>query len=244
MKADLEDALVPVKWAEAQIPILEKRFEAWQQRYPYEVIVEPDPQQSEKELLVAYLKKPLDPLITGDIGAIINSVRTGLNLMLAAVVARHGIVPDRAPDFPIRTKSADFYSAVQELETKHWISAIEAAVIKRTKAYSGGDHILWHIATLDNLRKHQRLIVVEPIPTAVDLTGITYAERLMLHSHSQNKSVLYRIPRGEFRMTKGNTHLSAEIFLNETPAEIGIRPAIVGARVYCSRVRSLILSFP
>jgi hypothetical protein len=109
MRDDLQDALVPVKWAEAQIPILKQRLIDWNRGGPYKIIVEPEPQQSDRELLVAYLKEPLDPLIIGDVGAIINSVRTGLDLMMAAVVGRHGVVADRAPTFPIRTKATDFY---------------------------------------------------------------------------------------------------------------------------------------
>ena len=34
MRADLEDALVPVKWAEAQIPILRQRLIDWQHTDP------------------------------------------------------------------------------------------------------------------------------------------------------------------------------------------------------------------
>ena len=243
MKAELEDALVPVKWADAQIPTLQQRLIDWNRSGPYEVIIEPDPQRSDRELLVAYLKKQLDPLIIGDVGAIINSVRTGLDLMMAAVVGRHGVVTDRAPGFPIRTKPADFYDALQELETEHGISIDEALAIKRTKAYNGGDHVLVHIRDLDNLRKHQRILVVKPIPTQVDITQIYMVERIMTHSHAQNKTTLYRIPAGTFRPTKGNTNLSAEIFLNET-APIGVRPALVAVRVYVERVKALIDGFP
>jgi hypothetical protein len=160
MKADLDDALVPVKWAEAQIPILQERLSAWQRTYPYEIVAEPDPDGADRELLVAYLKKPLDPLIVGDVGAMVNSIRTGLNL-----VARHGVIPSRAPDFPISKTPTDFLAAVEKLKSKNWISPIEAAVIKRTKAYDGGDGMLFHIGKLDNLRKHQRLLTVEPTPT-------------------------------------------------------------------------------
>jgi hypothetical protein len=244
MKADLEDALVPVKWAQAQIPVLQERFIAWQRSYPYEIVSEPDPYQPDRELLVAYLKKPLDSLIVGDVGAIINSVRTGLDLMMAAIVARHGIPARDAPNFPVRKKPADFLAAVKELEAKYGLSPAEISRIERTKAYDGGDHVLWHIATLDNLRKHQRLLTVEPIPSQAEITSIIYAERLMLHSHSQNKTTLYRISAGAFHPTKGNTNLSAQIFLNETPAGVGMHPAIVALQNYCSRVYWLIQDFP
>ena len=42
MKADLEDALVPVKWAEAQVPILQQRLLEWNRSGPYRIIVEPE----------------------------------------------------------------------------------------------------------------------------------------------------------------------------------------------------------
>jgi hypothetical protein len=248
MKADLQDALVPVKWAEAQIPILQQRLIEWNRSGPYRIIVEPEPQQPNWELLVAYLEKPLDALIVGDVGAVINSVRTALNLLISAVVARHGTVPSRAPDFPIAKKPADFLAAVKKLKAEHSLTTVEAKVIERTKAYSdafpGGDHLIWHIGKLDNLRKHQRLIHVEPIPTEADITQIYMVQRVMEHSHAQNKTTLFRIPGGTFHPTKGNTNLRAEIFLNETTAGIGVRPAIVGLRVYCSRVRAFIQSFP
>jgi len=243
MRDDLEDALVPVKWAEAQIPILQGRLLAWQRGYPYKIVAERDPDRGDRELLVAYLEKPLDPLIVGDVGAMVNSIRTGLNLMMAAVVARHGIVPIRAPDFPIAETPAKFLATVESLENKKWISPLEAKVIKRTKAYSGGDGMLFHISKLDNLRKHQRLLTVEPIPSQADITawGVGF-ERLM--THVQDKTILYRFPRGAFRPMKGNTNVTAEIFLNEAPSGVGDHPALLALRVYMTRVNELIKSFP
>jgi hypothetical protein len=158
MKADLEDALIPVRWAQAQIGVVQERFLFWQRSYPYKLVCEVEPNRPNQELLVAYLEKPLDPLIVGDIGAIINSVRTGLDLMMAAVVGRHTVTPDRAPNFPIRENSSDFFQRVEKLKSDKWITVDEAAAMRETKAYKGGDHVLWHIAKLDNLRKHQRLL--------------------------------------------------------------------------------------
>ena len=243
MKDDLLDALVPVKWAEAQISVLQNRLLVWQHRYPYKIITEPDPDRGDRELLVAYLDKPLDALIVGDVGAMVNSIRTGLNLMMAAVVARHGVVPGRAPDFPIAKTAPDFLAVINKLENKRWISPLEAAVIKRTKAYDGGDAVLWHIGKLDNLRKHQRLLTVEPIPSQADLLVLPYGfEKLM--THMQDKTILYRFPHGAFHPTKGNTNLTAEIFLNEAPAGVGNHPALLALRVYITRVKALIQSFP
>lgn len=130
------------------------------------------------------------------------------------------------------------------MESKYGLSKIEAAIIKKTKAYSGGGQgIMFHIATLDNLRKHQRLLRVEPAPSQAILTAPGYGfEKLM--TRMQDKTILYSIPKGEFRPTKGNTLLSAEIFLNEAPAGIGDHPALLALRVYGSWVKTTIMTFP
>jgi hypothetical protein len=102
MRDDLEDVLVPVIWAKAQIPIFQDRLLTWQRSYPYEIVAEPDPDHPNRELLTAYLKKPLDPLIIGDIGAAINSIRTGLDLL------RYGVLPMCRLPFANASKVAGF----------------------------------------------------------------------------------------------------------------------------------------
>jgi len=250
MRDDLEDALVPVKWAEAQIPIMQGRLQAWHHSYPYNVVAESDPDSTDRELIVAYLEEPLDPLIVGDVGAMISSIRTSLNLLMSAVVARNGIKPERAPDFPTGQKPDDFLGAIKGLENKSWISTTEASAIKKTRAYDpvypGGDVVLFHIAKLDNLRKHQRLLRVDPVPTLANITawgpGI---DKVMLHMKPmQDKTILYRIPKGIFRPSKGNAHVAAEVFLNEAAAGIGDKPALVALRVFIGRVDALIRGFP
>lgn len=81
MKADLEDALIPVHWAQAQIPVVQERFLFWQRSY---------------------------------------------DLMMAAVVGRHIVTPGRAPNFPIRESSSDFFERVEKLKTDKWITVDEA----------------------------------------------------------------------------------------------------------------------
>jgi hypothetical protein len=87
MRNDLADALAPIIWAEAQIPILQERFAAWQRKRPYEIVVESDPNDPHWEFIVAYLKEPLDPLIHGDVGGIINAVRSALDLLMSAILS-------------------------------------------------------------------------------------------------------------------------------------------------------------
>ena len=80
MRNDLIGALTPIVWAEAQIPVLQERFAAWQRKNPYEITAEPDPSDADWEIIVACLRQPLDPIIHGDVGAIINSIRRTLSI--------------------------------------------------------------------------------------------------------------------------------------------------------------------
>ena len=89
---------------QSTFPVLQERLLGWRRRYPYEVAAEPDPLQADMQLLVARLRTPLDPLIIVDVDAIINSVRTGLDLMMAAVVRLAIIDPCRPSRYQIRRR--------------------------------------------------------------------------------------------------------------------------------------------
>jgi hypothetical protein len=243
MRDDLLDAKAAVDWAEAQIPILQERLMNWQRERPYEIVPEPDPADKNWEFLVAYLGIPLDPLIHGDVGAIINSARTALDILMSALLAGHGIKPNSKAHFPIRKARTDFLAAVTAIEDKQWISSSEAATIKHTKAYDRGDHVLYPIHQLDILRKHERLLTIEPFISQANITawGADIEPRFF---HLDNKTILFRLPRGRFRPTEGNSHVTAEIFLNEPSLGVANKPAIVALRFFTMRIKEFITSFP
>jgi hypothetical protein len=243
MRDDLLDALAAVNWAESQIPILQERFVAWQRRDPYETVVEPDPDDADRELLVAYLNMALDPLIHGDAGAIVNSARTALDLLMSALLTGHSIKPNDKAHFPIRKAAADFLAAVTVFEEKKWISAIEAAAIKRSKAYIGGDHVLYAIHQLDILRKHERLITVKPAISQGYITESGAGIEPKWY-HSDDKTILFQFPKGRFHPTKSNTNITAEIFFNEPTLGVANKPAILALRVFTTRIKTFIESFP
>jgi hypothetical protein len=98
MRDDLLDAQSATDWAVAQIPILQQRFFAWQRTGPYKLVVEPDSDPA-YELLVACQVRPVDPLISAEAGAIINSARSALDLLAAALATRNGIKPSTKRTF-------------------------------------------------------------------------------------------------------------------------------------------------
>ena len=122
-------------------------------------------------------------------------------------------------------------------ESKKWVVAAEATAIKRTKAYDGGDHVLFAIHKLDIMRKHERLLRVQPLISQANITawgpGIETGLRYL-----NDKTVLYRISKSRrFRPSKGNTFLTAEIFLNEPAIGVPNKPAILALLVFITRVR-------
>lgn len=243
MRSDLRGSWNAVRWADAHIQVLQERFVSWQRGAPYELVMERDLHDADWEFLVAYLRQPLDPLIVGDIGAIINSVRTGLDLLMSALLVGNGEIPNSKAHFPIRKSPADFQTAVDALEMKHWINAAEAAAIKRTKAYLGGDHFLYPLHQLDIVRKHERLLLVAPSIQAAQITvlgGASYA----MHKAFDDKTILYRLPARQFRPNAGNTVVAAEIFFNEPTLLQTKQPATGVLRNFVARVRALIEGMP
>lgn len=243
MRDDLQEALIPVKWAETHIQVLQERFLSWQRGYPYEFIVEIDPQSPEWELFTPKLTRPLDPLIAGDIGAIINSLRSALDLLLSAVIRGHGKEPDKDTYFPIRTKADDFLRAVEALELKYGLSRAEIVTFKDSRAYEGSDSCFFLLNKLDILRKHHRLISAEIRVHRKDSIMLgTY--HVPVEEMLKNPTALFRLPKGQFRPTQGNTSIAAEIFLNETTLLKPKKPAVGVLREFAKWVGDFFATFP
>ncbi|MBM3545969.1 MAG: hypothetical protein FJX54_03370 [Alphaproteobacteria bacterium] len=160
MRDDLLDAQASVDWAVAQIPVLERRIADWMGSRPYELVMEDDPKTGEK-LMVAYLRATLDPLAVVEAGAIINAIRSSLDLVAASLARRNGKPPSKNTHFPIFRSIHDFADPLEGIESKEWLSKSEIAKIKALRPYHGGDPCLWLPHQLDILRKHKRLIAVD-----------------------------------------------------------------------------------
>jgi len=92
MRDDLLDAYAAVDWAVAQIPLFQEKIVAWNRRRPYDLSVERDPDTGEQFLVAASLGS-FDPIINAEVGVIINSMRTALDLLAASLARRNCINP-------------------------------------------------------------------------------------------------------------------------------------------------------
>jgi hypothetical protein len=221
MRDDLLDAQAAVDWAVTQIPLFQSAFLEWRKGDPYELIKEPDPNGS-GYAVIAHLRFPLPLTFNAWAGAIIGSLRGALDFVAAALAQRNGHNPSADTHFPVFQTEMDMIDPLTGIEGKKWLSKRERATVKTLKPYAGGDNTIWPLHKLDILRKHQRLIAVQP-----DLHGFCWAsldpKRPQLiwgggigMERLKNKAILYRSKAGEgFDPAKGQTTLSPFIAFNE-----------------------------
>jgi hypothetical protein len=244
MRDDFRGALASVAWAETQILILQQRIADWHRKDPYEVVVEPDPSDSHWGLIVAYMRRELDPIINGDVGAIINSIHTALDLLMFTVVLNNTKIAQERCHFPISRSADDSARVISRYEAKNWINPAETAAIKRAKPYRGGHHFLFPIKCLDEKRKHETLIRVYANISSSYITVMGAGIEPGLH-HLDDKTVLFRIHSSKrFHPSKGNTLLTPEIIIDEPACGIDKKPAILLLRNCINTVRAMIADFP
>lgn len=117
MRADLLDALAAVDWGISQFPILAARLRAWSETDIDTVVVDLNPLTGRKAL-VAREKAPLPPIIHAEVGAIIGSFRSSLDLLAASLAKRNGVLPSQDTHFPIFRSVHDFIDPLNGLEAK------------------------------------------------------------------------------------------------------------------------------
>ena len=251
MRDDLLDAQSSVDWAIAQIPIFQQKLAAWNARGPYLPDIEHDAQTGEY-LLVAHLMGPLDPIVNAEVGVIVNSIRTALDLLSVSLGRRWtSKKPDRGSHFPIFDSEQEMIDPLRGIEGKKWLSQAQRATIKALRPYKGGDHTLWPLHQLDILRKHERLIAAIPDAGGFFFQGGSPGKGQMFVSglrgieRLENKTILARFggPGIPFDMTKGDAHVAAFVVFDEP--KIGLADAEVAETLarFAARVSEIIKLF-
>jgi hypothetical protein len=174
MRDDLLDAKSAVDWADAQIPLFQQELNSWQKCYPYSVVEERDLESGDR-LVVALQEEAFPLTFNAWVGATLNSLRSSLDLLAAALAARNDKATKRNQYFPLFRSLChmnDPAKGIDNADRKEWLSQHERDVIKALKPYKGGDETLWPLHQLDILRKHERLIRGTLVVHAViQLTG-------------------------------------------------------------------------
>src|ERR1700720_4632543 len=101
MRDDLLDAQACVDWAITQKNILRGHLIAWDQIPPYRIVAEPHAEPGKKVLRLRAVV-PVPPLINAQVGAMINSIRSSLDLLTSRLAERAGYTGKEDSHFPIR----------------------------------------------------------------------------------------------------------------------------------------------
>jgi hypothetical protein len=243
MRTDLLDAQSAVNWAVAQIQ-LQQGFIDWQRANPYEVVQEIDPGTGDN-IAVTY-DQPFPLEFNAWVGAIINSLRSSLDLLAATLATRNGKKPCQETHFPVFRSIQDMIDPLEGLKSKKWLSASERATIKTLKPYEGGNDTIWPLHRLDILRKHERLIKAQP-----DVAGFLMLGARHIHvggtkaiKRMENKTILLNLPPGEtLYATQGNTLLAVFITFREIGIGLDDQEVATVLRRFVERVGEIIKLF-
>ena len=142
MRDDLLDAKAAVDWAVAQVPILQKRIAVWRRSRPYSVEIDTDSEPTEKRYRLTAIK-PLDPLVHAEIGVMVHSIRSSLDLLACALAARHEHPESKSTHFPIWKTEAEFLNP----KSRPWgfiklLSQVDQGIIKNLLPYPRGNDLL------------------------------------------------------------------------------------------------------
>src|SRR6266851_2220233 len=162
----------------------------------------------------------------GDAGAIINSTRSALDLIGAALAIRNGVKPSQQTHFPIFRSEQHMITGI---EGKKWLSSSERTTIKALQPYQGGDPYLWPLHQLDILRKHERLIAVRPGISSAWIARFPGLEGVRRTSvHFDDKTPLWRFPVDSgFDPSPRNANVTAEISFTEAAALGAVREPVI-----------------
>lgn len=239
MRPDLLDAQAAVDWAIAQIPILAARIERWRKGRPYLTVTEPDSQPG-KEVVKVALREPLPREVNAEAGAIINMIRSSLDILVVALAERNGSVRPKDVYFPVASSVGEFLDTIHGAIKKiHRLSDADKLTIQNLKPYGGGDERLWSLHQLDILRKHQRLIGVTAKPRSFGFFGTAGKTPEFLYSGElKDGAPLVRYPAG----TRAQTDIRLEVTFSETAFANG-RPVTATLREFAELTNGVIRLF-
>jgi hypothetical protein len=102
--------------------------------------------------------EPFPLLIQAEAGAIINSLRSALDVLANKLAERNGHLGKKDVYFPVCGSSSDFEGRGRKKIKR--LSAADQIIIESLQPYHGGDNclLLFALHNMDNARKHRSLI--------------------------------------------------------------------------------------
>ena len=244
MRDDLLDAQAAVCWAVSQTPSVQKMFEAWGNDKPYRFVPEPHPEMGKVLVKFRDVRQP-PASINAEVGAIINSIRSSLDLVATALANRHGTCKPKEAYFPV----ADSLVAFTSLKFKgaklvKGLPVKDRDILESFEPYRGGNSTLVALHDLDNLRKHRRLIEVRLLPTVILVSPLAHGQGLEFPSQwpgFKDDAVMAWYPIGANAAECG-FEMPVQIVFNEVDFA-GTRPVIPTLKEFADFATSIIAAF-
>lgn len=181
--------------------------------------------------------------------AIVNSIRSSLDILASVLAKRNGKKPSSSTHFPIRSSASDLQDAINDIERKKWLSQAEIAEIKALKPYKGGDDSIWPMHQLDIIRKHERLATV-----SIDFRGFLITDRgiksmsikggKVIMKRLDNKTVLAKASPGDAeRLADGDAQAFLDVQLNESAIGLTDESVIPALRRFANKASCIISRF-
>jgi len=242
MRDDLEDAYAAVDWANSQLPSIEQAIKSWFESPPYFLVEEPHPEMGQKLFKLQINRRLPAASINASAGAVINSIRSALDLLAASLARRNGKTPNADRHFPIYASVVDFIDPLAAKERKQWLSEGERQIIEGLKPYAGGNDLLYAIHRLDVTRKHDRLIRVTLTPSGVMVPSEAWQQGLRLPTIWPGFEDGAVVAWTNLNATNCDFHIPTEITFNETDL-IGKKPLVAALREFSGMTNAIIQMF-
>jgi hypothetical protein len=241
MQDDLLAPQADIDWAISQLPILDARMTAWRQGCSHTVVEDLDSQPGQKFIRVRNVK-PMPLIINAEVGAIINSIRSSLDVLAVTLAERHGAVAPKDIYFPICRSQGQFFAKENGGHKKiHRLSNADKMVIEHLQPYNTGNNTLSALHNLDIARKHRRLVAIFGYaePLAITAYGDPPRMRFKPWVRIENDAVL---ATGDATATHHEIQLLLDISFDETEF-LGRSPVLPTLFEFANLAESIIKLF-
>ena len=205
------------------------------------MVVEPDEQTGQK-IIKAKLATPLPIIINAEAGAIINMIRSSLDILAVALAERNGHKNPNDVYFPIADGPNDFIGPKgQAFKKVKKLSQADRSAIESLKPYKGGDNVLYSLHQLDIKRKHRRLVNVDDHARSINYTqwGTHPSPEFIYNGILSDGSPLLRVPSDS---ETGHVNLSLEVTFSEGTFSKR-RPVVQTLYAFAARAEEIINIF-
>lgn len=216
MASDLLDAYEALDWAETKIQAVIATLSDFRRSNAYTTVIEADSKPGYKVLKLRTNGAP-PPFLNAEAGAIINTIRSSLDILACALAVRAGCVNPKSTYFPIvEGPSAFVRDKKGRIEKINRLSESDQAAIEQLKPYNGGHPHLYRLHKLDVMRKHRRLIKITPHlhnASLVRFDNFDEPIEVLFTGKLEDNTPLWRFAAGSNAQAK----VSIDITFDETP---------------------------